>query len=173
MSGSVKNMGTDLVKSKTLLNIVLPNSLSPNSVYIFFTAHKAGFLRRFHFGGFGLFGDIRRRLALFVFVHNSNFCSQMPNSHKNLQLAVNNSTRTASVKTAKSAAKQSIFRVSIRTIGRWSDDYKSGAYLSDNYQASSKEEAIGMACEYVKSILPLHSIVASEIKCTLLNPAAL
>ena len=123
MSGSVKNMGTDLVKSKTLLNIVLPNSLSPNSVYIFFTAHKAGFLRRFHFGGFGLFGDIRRRLALFVFVHNSNFRSQMPNSHKNLQLAVNNSTRTASVKTAKSAAKQSIFRVSIRTIGRWSDDY--------------------------------------------------
>ncbi len=71
------------------------------------------------------------------------------------------------------STKQSIFRVSIRTIGRWSDDYKSGAYLSDNYQASSKEEAIGMACEYVKSILPLHSIVASEIKCTLLNPAAL
>ena len=81
------------------------------------------------------------------------------------------------VKSSKAArgvvSAQHIFRVSIRTIGRWSDDYKSGAYLSDNYQASSKEEAIGMACEYVKSILPLHSIVASEIKCTLLNPAAL
>lgn len=173
MSGLVKNMYSDVAKSQNFAIFVVRTGcrLTEYSQDIFFTADKAALLRRFYFGSLDRFAKLQERVALFVFIHNQIF-SRM-RTGENLADSVNNSTRTASVKTAKSAAKQSIFRVSIRTIGRWSDDYKSGAFLSDNYQASSKEEAIGMACEYVKSILPLHSIVASEIKCTLLNPAAL
>lgn len=173
MSGLVKNMGADLVKSKTLLNIVLPNSLSPSSVYIFLTAHKAGFLRRLHFGGFGLFGDIRRRLALFVFVHNSNFCSQMPNSHKNLQLAVNNSTRTASVKTAKSAAKpiKHYYQVEIRAIS--TESLSSNLIFSSVFPALSKAEAIGMACNYVGEHWPSFAICTRKTCCRTINLSAL
>ena len=167
MSGSVKNMGKSLVKSETLLNIVVPNSLSPNSAYIFLTAHKAGFLRRFHFGGFGLFGNIRRRLALFVFVHNSNFCSQMPNSHKNLQLAVNNSTRTASAKAVKPAVSKRYYQVHFRAqrinLG------VSNLECSHPFLATSREEAVGMAIDYLVGKWPHYNLLAETITCYPLN----
>lgn len=87
--------------------------------------------------------------------------------------AANNSTRATSKKAVKSTVSKPIYKVSIRAIGTWAADYKNGVYSSDIYQASNQEEAIGMACEHIKAKFPKHSILADEIKCSLLNPAAL
>lgn len=164
MSGSVKNMYSDVAKSQNFAIFVVREHCNYSSPKV----HIDRFIRRCP-----CLTSTLRSCGVLAKHMGQRFLFCTPNI-----LTLNFwQTMREHVKSSKAArgvvSAQHIFRVSIRTIGRWSDDYKSGAYLSDNYQASSKEEAIGMACEYVKSILPLHSIVASEIKCTLLNPAAL
>ena len=115
--------------------------------------------------------ELQGRLALSVFRHNAKFHS-MPRTNE-ISGKGNNSTRTASAKAVNSTVSKPIYKVSIRAIGTWAADYKNGVYSSDIYHASNQEEAIGMACEHIKAKFPRHSILADEIKCSLLNPAGL
>lgn len=174
MSGCENILRADLVKSENFANIVLPNVQSdrrnPKDYILFNTAPAGLFSGKSDPIRFGRLATIRERLALSVFRHNAKFHS-MPNVNE-ISGKVNNSTRTASKKAAKPAVKP-IYKVSLRAIGTWAADYKNGVYSSDIYQASNQEEAIGMACEHIKAKFPHHSILADEIKCSLLNPAAL
>lgn len=86
---------------------------------------------------------------------------------------VPDATANARKRVSKPVQAKPIYKVSIRAIGTWAADYKNGVYSSDIYQASNQEEAIGMACEHIKAKFPQHSILAEEIKCSLLNPATL
>ena len=68
-------------------------------------------------------------------------------------------------------AYKGYFAVSIRAVGTWSEDYKSGLYISRIIQAASKDEAIGLLCNHIKTKFPSHSILAREISCESYNIA--
>lgn len=94
----------------------------------------------------------------------------MPNSEKVSAGAQGASTATAN---ARKRVIKPIYKVSLQALGTWSDDYRGGVYISDIFEAQSREEAIGMACDNVKAHFPQHAIVAGKINVSLLTPLAL
>ena len=71
-------------------------------------------------------------------------------------------------KTDKTESKH-YYIVSMRTIGALADDYKCGAYITRIHRASSKEEAVGQLCAWLKNKLPHHSILARDINVNTFN----
>lgn len=63
-----------------------------------------------------------------------------------------------------------IYKVSIHALGPFASDFRSGIYISDIFEASNEDEAVGMACKNIKQRFPLHTIVAEKINVSLLNP---
>ena len=63
-----------------------------------------------------------------------------------------------------------IYKVSIHALGPFAADFRSGIYISDIFEASNEDEAVGMACKNIKQRFPLHSIVTEKINVSLLNP---
>ena len=178
-SGCENILRADLVKSETLPIFVVPRCrrFTQSQTNIQATANKAGlFFGRFHFGDLDILADFQKGLASFVIYIPQIFVSKMPRCDKNLTAnaqGASTSTANARKRVSKPAQAKPIYKVSIRAIGTWAADYKNGVYSSDIYQASNQEEAIGMACEHIKAKFPRHSILAEEIKCSLLNPATL
>lgn len=177
MSGSVKNMGTDLVKSKTLLNIVMPNSAKFNrqARHIFYTADKAGFLRQVYSIRLALFGDIQRELASFV-IPITNFFLTMPNSEKVSAVAQGASIATANARKRVSKPVQAkpikhYYQVEIRAIS--TESLSSNLVFSSVFPALSKAEAIGMACNYVGEHWPSFAICTRKTCCRTINLSAL
>ena len=187
MTAVCKNIQVKSLQSqKGFASLLLPNVRSDRrnpEDYIFFNTAPAGL-----FSGksdpirFGRLATIRERLALSIFRHNAKFHS-MPNVNE-ISGKGNNSTLTASgkkrpaetlIRKAFESTKcpSPIYKVSIHALGRFADDFKSGILITDIFQASNEEEAIGMACNEIKRQYPSHTIVAGRIKCSLLNPAAL
>lgn len=175
-SGCENILRADLVKSETLPIFVVRTGcrLTEYSQDIFSTADKAALLRRFYFGSLDRFAKLQERVALFC-ISIFQIFSRM-RTGENLAAGapgVPDATANARKRVSKPVQAKPIYKVSIRAIGTWAADYKNGVYSSDIYQASNQEEAIGMACEHIKAKFPQHSILAEEIKCSLLNPATL
>lgn len=155
MSGCKKYLRTNLVKSKTLPIFVVPNVQSGRrnpKDYILYTAPAGLFSGKSDPIRFGRLATIRERLALSVFRHNAKFHS-MPNvneiSRKTVQGAV--------------PAKSHPYKVSVHAIRRPSNSR--GDYITDIYEATSEDEAIGMACVYIAKNFPTYVIQADRIKC--------
>lgn len=173
MSGSVKNMGTDLVKSKTLLNIVMPNSAKFNrqARHIFYTADKAGFLRQVYSIRLALFGDIQRELASFV-IPITNFFLTMPNSEKVSAVAQGASIATVSARKRVSKPVQAkptkrYYQVTFYAVRKGLG--VANLYCSHPFLAISSNEALGMALDYLKSKWPGYSIDVDKYTCYPLN----
>ena len=172
-SGCENILRADLVKSEILPIFVMRQSGQQITNYIFYTAdNRAGScvlsLRAGH-------SVARKGGSSFLYIYATNLCTQMRQSEKVSAGApgVPDATANARKRVSKPAQAKPIYKVSLRAIGTWAADYKNGVYSSDIYQASNQEEAIGMACEHIKAKFPRHSILADEIKCSLLNPAGL
>ena len=185
--------GKSLQSQNDFIYLPLPNIVNLTSSRITYkTADKAGLL----FDDSTLVGS--QCLATLggsasCYIHIANFFQTMPNTEKVSEDARGASDATANIRNhvvfipAQFASKEDarrlvrraitrairgsypIYKVSLRTVGKWSKDYKSGIYYRDVYHASSSEEAIGMACEQVKAQFPNHAIIAGEIECMLLN----
>lgn len=141
-----------------------------------------------------------KSLASFVIYILQTFNSTMPNCVKSSK-AAQGARATKSYSTLKSEERQSprllirsaveqafddcdrilterdrkarIYRVEIHALGTWSDDYKGGVFHADNYTAPNQECAIGMAIRHITTRFPNHAVMLSDLKCSLLNPAAL
>lgn len=68
------------------------------------------------------------------------------------------------------SAQKTIYKVSIHALGPFAADFRSGIYISDIFEASNEDDAVGMACREIKRRFPLHTIVAEKINVSLLNP---
>lgn len=80
----VKNTGENLVISKEVANIAVPNSQEQYSDF-HITAHKAGFFfGQIHGSGSDCLATFQKGLASFVTYIQQIFVSEMPNSNENL-----------------------------------------------------------------------------------------
>lgn len=96
----------------------------------------------------------------------------MPNG-KNLKATAPGASTSTRSSAKVSKSPKHYYQVTLRAVGTWASDYKSGLYLTKLYRASTKEEAVGMACSHVKAKFPRHSILTDEINCETFNPAVL
>ena len=170
MSGSEKICGKSLVKSETLLNIVVRQSGQQITNYIFHTANnRAGScvlsLRAGH-------SVARKGGSSFLYIYATNFCTQMRQSEKVSAVAQGASIATVSVR--KSASKpvqakpikryyQVHFRAQRINLG------VSNLECSHPFLATSREEAVGMAIDYLVGKWPHYNLLAETITCYPLN----
>ena len=166
MSGLLKNMCSSVAKSGNFAIFVVRTGcrLTEYSQDIFFTADKAALLRRFYFGSLDRFAKLQERVALFVFIHNQIF-SRM-RTGRNLADSVNNSTRTASKPVQAKPIKryyQVHFRAQRINLG------VSNLECSHPFLATSREEAVGMAIDYLVGKWPHYNLLAETITCYPLN----
>jgi hypothetical protein len=66
-------------------------------------------------------------------------------------------------------SKKHYFIASLRAVGTWSEDYRSGLFISRILRAVSKDEAVGMLCNWVKAKYPQHTIFAKDITVNTFN----
>ena len=114
----------------------------------------------------------------FYLIVNQIFNSKMTSPIKNASKAKDSSLAATAHASGKITAqnkgavgrkrpKSSIhyYSVSLRTSGKFAEDFKHGLYISRIIRAVSKEEAVGYLCDFVKLKFPKHSILAEEIVC--------
>ena len=111
-------------------------------------------------------------LASYCITYLQTFFRKMPRTEKVSKGAqgVSRATVNARNRVTSSVQTQSIYKVSIHALGPFAADFRSGIYISDIFEASNEDEAVGMACKNIKQRFPLHSIVAEKINVSLLNP---
>ena len=83
----------------------------------------------------------------------------------------NHTTGSRSAKYSSGATP--IYQVTIEGYINYQEDTRCGLIHTDLYQATNKEEAIGIAVDRFNRRYPLFYIKGNTIKCSLLNPLAL
>ena len=174
MSGCENILRADLVKSENFTNIVLPRSGQQITNYIFYTANnRAGScvlsLRADHFlaekGG-----------SSFLYIYATNFCTQMPRSEKVSAGAPGVPDATANARNSVSKpvqAKPTKRYYQVTIYAKRNDICVANLNCSHPFLATSREEAIGMACDHIKERWPKYMIYADDIMCYPLNLKAL
>ena len=177
-SGCENILRADLVKSENFTNIVLPKIANHTGSQITYetTADKAGLL----FDDSTLVGS--RSLArlggsasLYI-IHTANFFRTMPKTEKVSAGAPGAPDATANARKRVSKPVQAkptkrYYQVSI--YAKRNDICVANLHCSHPFLATSREEAIGMACDHIKDRWPKYFILAEEIICYPLNLKAL
>lgn len=170
------------VSNKFTMFVVPRNTKTAKSEYdIFIRIHKAEVpFGQFYFGSLVFLGGNQGAFASFV-TPLPNFFPKMPRNEK-VSGTVNNSTRTASVKSyshlkAEESPRKHLYKVRIDGYGRWrksdsSSDHTADIYHTDIYEATSISEALGMAIEAVQQEHPFCDIYARRGNVKLLNSLA-
>ena len=165
--------GCENIRMKSLqsqndfVRLPLPRSGKHTTKNIFTTAYnRAGScvlsLRAYHFlaekGG-----------SSFLYIYATNFCTQMPRSEKVSAGAPGASTATVSARKRASKPVQAkpikcYYQVTI--YAKRGDLCVANLHCSYPFLATSREEAIGMACDLIRYRWPKYMIVAEDIQCT-------
>ena len=169
MSELSKNMLKNFADSKIFVPLHLANTENTEfPVRHILTAHKAEFLRGVYFGNLSC---LPKQGTPPSFLYTDKFfSSEMANTTKKL----NGDAQGASISTHTGGStvknsKKHYYLVNIRAVGTWSEDYRSGLLISRILRAVSKDEAVGMLCNWVKAKYPQHTILARDISCDTFN----
>ena len=155
-----------LQSQNAFVRLPLPKNakVSESKRHIFNTANKAGSLSD------NSSSEVLRSLARIggpasCYIHTTQVFQTMP-KNENLQSAGNNSTRTAPAKAAKSAVKPIKRYYQVTIYAKRGDLCVANLHCSYPFLATSREEAIGMACDLIRYRWPKYMIVAEDIQCT-------
>lgn len=180
MSGCENILRADLVKSETLPIFVVPRCrrFTQSQTNIQATANKAGlFFGRFHFGDLDILADFQKGLASFVIYIPQIFVSKMPRCDKNLTVnAQGASTSTVNARKRVSKPVQAKPTKRYYQVSIYAKRYDASAmnlHCSHPFLATSREEAIGMACDHIKERWPKYMVFTDDISCYPLNLKAL
>ena len=69
-------------------------------------------------------------------------------------------------------SQKHLYKVSLLTVGKFADDFKSGAFHGDIYEAVNEDAALGMAVKHVAKKFPGHVLNLAKYEVSLLNPLA-
>lgn len=122
---------------------------------------------------YGSLATQRKGLASFVVSLPQTF-AHMPNFSKSseAQGAVSAPKKYSTLKSEERQYQKHLYKVSLLTVGKFADDFKSGAFHGDIYEAVNEDAALGMAVKHVAKKFPGHVLNLAKYEVSLLNPLA-